>query len=131
MEDIQKIAESLAADKPLPETRKLIIDAIDSRISEFGEDLGNWEKTYLAGAISAVAANLQLKEQGTDAWLRYALSNLSKALVPKEERNESYTGKENDSEWITHSLLKGAVDELRIYNRVLNDLEMQALAVVV
>ncbi len=113
MSEIDELFEKVNEGPIDNDLRLSIADTISVHIDERKESLGSWEKSLFAQAISALAMNVGAKCQPTDSWLRLCLVALEKALVPKEERNEEYTKRDEQVEAITYGMLVDAIDELK------------------
>ena len=94
--------------------KKSIADLLLSKIEEKKNAMGTWEKSLFGESISALFTNINSEFQPTDSWLRLSLVSLEKALVPKEERNEEYTTRNEEIESITYEMLKNAVESIKV-----------------
>jgi len=92
---------------------KSIADLLLEKIEEKKNDLGTWEKLLFGEAVSALFTNVNSEFQAPDAWLRLCLISLEKALIPKDERNEEYTTRNEEIESITYEMLKSAVESIK------------------
>jgi len=90
-----------------------IADLLLAKIEEKKNDLGTWEKSLFAQAVSALSTNVGSDYQPTDSWLRLCLVSLEKAMVPKEARNEEYTQRNSEIESISYEMLKNAVKNIK------------------
>jgi len=95
------------------EIRLDITDLIADRLHQVRESLGYWEKAHFANAIAALSWNINSRHQPTTSWLRHCLVNLEKALVPVDQRNETYAPKNADLDALTFEELVEALDIVR------------------
>ncbi len=113
MSEIDNLFEKVNEGPISNELRLSIADTILAHIDKCKDSLGSWEKELFAQSLSALAMNISAKNEPTDSWLRLCLVALEKALVPKNERNEEYTKRDEQVESITYDMLVGAIDELK------------------
>ncbi len=91
-----------------------ILDEILRCVESRKNDLGIWEKELFAQSLACLATNVACPTQPTELWLRLSLVSLDKAMVPKQERNESYTVASDDVDCVDYHFLVKEAEKIRL-----------------
>jgi len=110
MDEIDILFMRLDQDQNIDDVRLDIADLIAKCLNEKRDNFGYWEKAHIANAIALLAQNVFSSRQPTTAWLRASLVNLDKALVPPDQRSETYTRRDNQLDSLTFEQL---IDDIR------------------
>jgi hypothetical protein len=110
MEETDMLFARLDQNENVDAIRIDIANLIVKYLGEKRDTFGYWEKAHFANAIASLAQNVFSSHQPTTAWLRASLVNVEKALVPPDQRNESYTRRDNQLDALTFDQL---VDDIR------------------
>jgi hypothetical protein len=106
MPTIDEVSRQIADGAHVDEIRLGLGELIGHHLRAFNEtgSLGYWEKEHLAHAIATLAMNIRSGRESV-AWLRLCLTDIMKALVPPEQRDENYTPKDPLVEALTFDQL--------------------------
>jgi len=96
----------------LDDVRAEIADLIRQLLTELGDSIGSWEKSWISGAIAELSSNLSAQDASSDTWLRLCLASLASALIPHDERNEEYAPIDRELTEITSHDLRKAIDSI-------------------
>ncbi len=77
------------------------------------DSLGTWEKILFAQAITELSININSIYKPTEAGLRRCLIALQKAMIPENERDESYAQRDDKGEPITYEMLVATVKKIK------------------
>lgn len=72
------------------------------------------ERQLFAQSLACLATNIACSSQPTALWLRLALVSLDKAMIPKKERDESYTVASDDIDQIDCDFLVREAGKIRL-----------------
>ena len=90
-----------------------IADKILELLEQKKDSLGTWEKILFAQAITELSININSIFKPTEAGLRRCLIALQKAMIPENERDESYAQRDDKGEPITYEMLVAAVEKIK------------------
>ena len=90
-----------------------IADKILELLEQKKDSLGTWEKILFAQAITELSINLNSIFKPTEAGLRRCLIALQKAMIPENERDESYAQRDDKGEPITYEMLVATVEKIK------------------
>ena len=110
--DINSIFEKIANGGDLDEVRNEIGNLVKEVLSDFGENLNNWQKSYIAMAIGNLACNIAQQNGTSDAWLRLCLLNVENSLIPEDQRDDNAIANTEELNNITYQQLLDAISSL-------------------
>lgn len=113
MPSIDSIIQQLNDNHDIKQIRGAIAELIECHLVGLKDSLGYWEKAHLAHAIAALGQNIHLRHQPTSAWLQLCLIDIEKALIPANQRNESYAVQDGMLDALTYEQLIDAISALR------------------
>ena len=90
-----------------------IADKILELLEQKKDSLDTWEKILFAQAITDLSLNINSIFKPTEAGLRHCLIALQKAMIPENERDESYAQRDDKGEPITYEMLVAAVEKIK------------------
>ena len=90
-----------------------IADKILELLEQKKDSLGTWEKILFAQAITELSINWNSIFKPTEAGLRRCLIALQKAMIPENERDESYAQRDDKGEPITYEMLVATVKKIK------------------
>ena len=90
-----------------------IADKILELLEQKKDSLGTWEKILFAQAITELSININSIFKPTEAGLRRCLMALQKAMIPENERDESYAQRDDKGEPITYEMLVATVKKIK------------------
>jgi len=90
-----------------------IADKILELLEQKKDSLGTWEKILFAQAITELSINWNSIFKPTEAGLRRSLIALQKAMIPENERDESYAQRDDKGEPITYEMLVATVKKIK------------------
>ncbi|HEY8024910.1 MAG TPA: hypothetical protein VIF60_10120 [Burkholderiaceae bacterium] len=102
LNDVQQVAMVRAA----------FIDYALILLERSRETLDAWETVHLANAIGALSLNVHALQQPTSAWLRLALSDIERALMPPAHRPAPDVIRSIQNEWPTLQQLRDAIESI-------------------
>ena len=103
MDEVDGFFERLNANADMAVIRRDVASLIVARLEAARSNLGYWEKSYLAYAMSMFRSN----------WLYACINELELALVPKDKRNENYTRPDPQIEAATFDQLNAELEQIR------------------
>lgn len=112
-EKIEALLVRLRKEAPSFELQDDVAAVVTENLERVRESFGNWEKDYIARAISALTKNRTSTKQPTSLALRRALQNAEKALTPKRRRNEQYDRKEKALNAFNYKRLAAALRQIQ------------------
>jgi hypothetical protein len=113
MVEVDEIIERLDANADIRAIRRDVANLIAAKLEALRDNLGYWEKSCFANAISALWSNLVAAHHPTQFWLRLCVVDLEKAFVPKDKRNENYTPHQPQIEALTFDQLNAELEQIR------------------
>jgi len=90
-----------------------IADKILELLEQKKDSLGTWEKILFAQALMEVSININSIYKPTDSGLRRCVIALHKAMIPENERDESYAQRDDKGELITYAKLVATVETIK------------------
>ena len=90
-----------------------IADKILELLEQKKDSLGTWEKILFAQAITELSININSIYKPTDMGLRRCVIALQKAMIPENERDESYAQRDEKGELISYSKLVATVEKIK------------------
>ena len=112
VEGIKNIYDKINNGGDLDEVRNDIISLIKDTLNDFGENINNWQKTFISSAIGDLACNIAQKQKTSDVWLRLCLFNIEKSLTPEDQRDDSTISNIEELDKITYQHLVNAINSL-------------------
>ena len=103
MVEVDEIIEHLDANADVGPIRRDVANVIAAKLEALRDDLGYWEKSHFARAMSMFRSN----------WLYACINELELAFVPKDKRNENYTRHDPQIEAATFEQLNAELEQIR------------------
>jgi hypothetical protein len=113
MTKFDEMFDRLNQEAPSRELQIAVGEVIAETLEQIENSLGYWEKFCILQSISAFSSNLGDGRNISDIWLRLSLTSAEKALVPKDQRNESYGRRDDKVEALTYQQLAEVLQQLR------------------
>ena len=113
MDQLDDLLQRISEGKINTPLKKEIADKILELLEQKKDSLGTWEKILFAQAITELSININSIFKPTEAGLRRCLIALQKAMIPENERDESYAQRDDKGEPITYAKLVTTVEKIK------------------